>query len=38
MNLDLTEEELAFREEARTWLRENLPTEERPPEGQEMRA
>ena len=38
MNLDLTEEELAFRGEARTWLRENLPTEERPPEGQEMRA
>ncbi len=37
MNLDLTDEERAFREEARTWLRENLPTEERPPEGQPMR-
>ena len=38
MNLDLTAEELAFREEASTWLRENLPKEARPPEGQEMRA
>ncbi len=38
MNLDLTAEEQAFREEARTWLRDNLPTEPRPPEGQEMRA
>ena len=38
MNLDLTEEELAFRDEARTWLRDHLPTEERPPEGAEMRA
>jgi alkylation response protein AidB-like acyl-CoA dehydrogenase len=38
MNLDLTAEELAFREEASTWLRDNLPTEARPPEGQEMRA
>ena len=38
MNLDFTAEELAFREEASTWLRENLPTEARPPEGQEMRA
>ena len=37
MNLDLTAEERAFREEARTWLRDNLPTEERPPEGAEMR-
>ncbi|HTO01082.1 MAG TPA: acyl-CoA dehydrogenase family protein [Microthrixaceae bacterium] len=37
MNLDLTAEELAFREEASTWLRDNLPTEARPPEGQEMR-
>ena len=37
MNLDLTAEEQAFREEARTWLRENLPDEERPPEGAEMR-
>lgn len=38
MNLDLTAEELAFREEASTWLRENLPTQARPPEGHEMRA
>lgn len=38
MNLDLTAEELAFRKEASTWLRDNLPTEARPPEGQEMRA
>ena len=38
MNLDLTDEEQSFREEARTWLREHLPTEPRPPEGQEMRA
>jgi len=38
MNLDLTAEEQAFREEARTWLRDNLPTDPRPPEGQEMRA
>ena len=37
MNLDLTPEEQAFREEARTWLREHLPTEERPPEGKPMR-
>ena len=37
MNLDLTDEEQSFREEARTWLREHLPTEPRPPEGQEMR-
>ena len=38
MNLDLTAEEQEFREEARTWLRDHLPTEERPPEGPEMRA
>ena len=37
MNLDFTPEEQAFREEARTWLAENLPTEERPPDGQPMR-
>jgi len=37
MNLDLTAEEQAFRAEARDWLRSNLPTEPRPPEGQEMR-
>ena len=38
MNLDLTAEEQEFRSEASTWLSENLPTEERPPEGAEMRA
>ena len=37
MNLDLTAEEQEFRVEARTWLRENLPKDERPPEGAEMR-
>ena len=37
MNLDLSAEEQAFREEARTWLRSNLPTEPRPPEGRPMR-
>ncbi|MEZ5238711.1 MAG: acyl-CoA dehydrogenase family protein [Microthrixaceae bacterium] len=37
MDLDLTAEQKAFREEARTWLRENLPSEPRPPEGREMR-
>lgn len=37
MNLDLSVEEEEFREEARTWLRSNLPTEQRPPEGTEMR-
>ena len=37
MNLDLTAEEQDFRDEARTWLRENLPREERPPEGAAMR-
>jgi alkylation response protein AidB-like acyl-CoA dehydrogenase len=38
MDLDLTAEEHAFRDEARDWLRTNLPTEPRPPEGDEMRA
>lgn len=37
MNLDLTDDERSFRDEARTWLREHLPTEPRPPEGPEMR-
>jgi alkylation response protein AidB-like acyl-CoA dehydrogenase len=37
MNLDFTPEEDAFRERARTWLAENLPTHERPPQGQPMR-
>lgn len=37
MNLDFTPAEEEFRERARTWLREHLPAEERPPEGQAMR-
>ena len=37
MDLELTAEQEAFRLEARTWLRENLPSQERPPEGAEMR-
>jgi alkylation response protein AidB-like acyl-CoA dehydrogenase len=37
MNLDLTDAEQEFREEAATWLAENLPSEERPPEGRAMR-
>lgn len=37
MNLDFTPEEEQFREEARTWLSENLPTEDRPKEGLPMR-
>jgi len=37
MDLDLTPDEVAFRDEARTWLREHLPTEARPPDGQPMR-
>lgn len=37
MDLDFTPAEEEFRERARTWLREHLPTEERPPEGQAMR-
>ena len=38
MNLDFSVDDEQFRDEARTWLREHLPTEERPPEGPEMRA
>ena len=37
MDLDLTPDEVAFRDEARTWLREHLPTDARPPDGQPMR-
>lgn len=37
MNLDFSAADEEFREEARTWLRENLPTEQRPPEGAAMR-
>ncbi len=38
MNLDFTPDEEEFRLQARTWLAENLPREQRPPEGDEMRA
>jgi len=38
MNLDFTVEETEFREEARTWLRENIPGDDRPQDGPEMRA
>ena len=37
MDLDLTADELAFRDEVRTWLRENVPREPRPTDGPEMR-
>jgi alkylation response protein AidB-like acyl-CoA dehydrogenase len=37
MNLDFTSDELEFADEARTWLAENLPAEDRPPEGRPMR-
>lgn len=37
MDLELTADQQDFRAEARTWLLENLPDEDRPPEGQEMR-
>lgn len=37
MNLDFNDAEREFRDEARTWLRENLPPGPRPPEGLEMR-
>jgi alkylation response protein AidB-like acyl-CoA dehydrogenase len=37
MNLDFTPDEQAFRERARTWLAEHLPTEPRPSEGRPMR-
>ncbi|PPJ16500.1 acyl-CoA dehydrogenase, partial [Nocardia nova] len=30
MDLDFTKEQLEFREEVRTWLREHKPTEPRP--------
>lgn len=38
MDLDFTDAEVAFRAEARAWLRDNLPAGPRPPEGDEMRA
>ncbi len=37
MNLDFTPDEEEFRDQAATWLREHLPTEQRPSEGQPMR-
>jgi alkylation response protein AidB-like acyl-CoA dehydrogenase len=37
VNLTFSREEQDFREEARTWLQENFPTEPRPREGREMR-
>jgi alkylation response protein AidB-like acyl-CoA dehydrogenase len=37
MNLDFTPDEEDFRDQAATWLREHLPTEQRPSEGQPMR-
>jgi len=37
LDLDLTADELAFRDEVRTWLRENVPREPRPTDGPEMR-
>jgi alkylation response protein AidB-like acyl-CoA dehydrogenase len=38
MNLDVTDEERAFRDEVRTWLRENVPRQPRPLDGPEARA
>jgi len=37
MDLDYSPEDLVFREEARTWLEENKPREERPEDGPAMR-
>jgi len=37
MNLDLSPEEQAFREEVRTWLEENKPKDPQPHDGPEMR-
>jgi len=37
MNLDLSPEEQAFREEVRTWLEENKPKESQPEDGPAMR-
>jgi alkylation response protein AidB-like acyl-CoA dehydrogenase len=37
MNLDFTPEEVEFRDEVRTWLREHAPTDERPHERQALR-
>jgi len=38
VNLAVSPDEAAFREEVRTWLAENVPTEPRPLEGPDMRA
>ena len=37
MDLEFTTEEREFQDQARTWLRDHLPTEARPPMGQPMR-
>jgi hypothetical protein len=37
MDLEFTKEEQEFRDRARTWLRDHLPTEQRPAMGQPMR-
>ena len=37
MDLEFTKEEQEFRDQARTWLRDHLPTEQRPAMGQPMR-
>src|SRR5271167_687008 len=37
MDLDLSAEGVAFRDEVRAWLRDNAPTESRPPGGLAMR-
>ena len=38
MDLDFSAEDLAFRDQVRTWLAEHVPAEPRPTEGPEMRA
>jgi alkylation response protein AidB-like acyl-CoA dehydrogenase len=37
MDLDFTAEEVAFRDEVRTWLAENVPRDERPDGGKALR-
>ncbi|MGI9295279.1 MAG: acyl-CoA dehydrogenase family protein, partial [Pseudomonadales bacterium] len=37
MDLYYSKEDELFREEARTWLRENIPTQKRPDDGPEIR-
>lgn len=38
MEFSFSPEDIAFRDEVRSWLRAHVPTEPRPPEGAEMRA